>query len=390
MDDRTTSPYSIAVVGDFVVSDNYPNTKYLLRMLSEDGRFHIVDILGAKESDQVFYHKNNGALNRITSAFRFGVASTVAAFRLRAQHARPVDVIYVPYPAMPTLFLFSLLPKPRTAKPIIADAFISIYDTLVNDRKRISLSNPLAKLLKWVEKRALMSADINMVDTESNRQFLADLFAINKNHFAVSPLCTNEDLFDQDADDNPPDEAVGIKVCFAGSFVPLQGVDTIVKAAIKLSERTDIQFSLIGDGQTAADIDRLISSARHNISWRREWVSSSELFEALKIADICLGVFGDTEKCTRVWPYKNYIAMMMHKTIISGETSALGNEGLAGDVYCAVAPHDDQALARAIEELVDSKARREALAARGRKYYLDHLSNQKAIDSFYSVVGTLL
>ena len=53
-------------------------------------------------------------------------------------------------------------------KPIVFDAFISLYDTIVNDRKLINPRSLLAKFLHWLDRYSCKLADIILLDTNAN------------------------------------------------------------------------------------------------------------------------------------------------------------------------------------------------------------------------------
>jgi glycosyltransferase involved in cell wall biosynthesis len=53
-----------------------------------------------------------------------------------------------------------------------------------------------------------------------------------------------------------------------------------------------------------------------------EFLEQKELTQYIHHADICLGIFGETEKAKRVIPNKVYEAMAMKKPVITGNSPA--------------------------------------------------------------------
>src|SRR5438445_13086024 len=93
-------------------------------------------------------------------------------------------------------------------------------------------------------------------------------------------------------------------VTFVGTFIPLQGVPYIIEAAHYLEQYADIKFELIGSGQTYREAQRIAHDFKvKNLSFTGP-VSTERVPEKLAEADVCLGIFGDTEKAQRVTPNK--------------------------------------------------------------------------------------
>ncbi|WP_052436205.1 hypothetical protein [Georgenia sp. SUBG003] len=94
-----------------------------------------------------------------------------------------------------------------------------------------------------------------------------------------------------------------LSVVFFGLFTPLQGSTVIGRALRLLHERgTAVRATLIGSGQDAEavhqDVDGLPS-----VTWV-DWVDADELPAVVAGHDVCLGIFGTTEKALRVVPNK--------------------------------------------------------------------------------------
>ena len=154
-------------------------------------------------------------------------------------------------------------------------------------------------------------------------------------------------------------------VGFWGNFIPLQGVEYIVKAVKLLEKHQDIQFQLIGRGQT---YNKAIKLARRlkikNINFV-DRAPQEELPKYMQKADICLGIFGDTKKTQRVIPNKVYEAIAMKKPVITADTPAMRElfTNKKNILFCKIANAQD--LADKILELKRNKASREKIAQSG-------------------------
>jgi glycosyltransferase involved in cell wall biosynthesis len=109
---------------------------------------------------------------------------------------------------------------------------------------------------------------------------------------------------------------------FHGSFIPLQGIEYILKAA-KICEKDGINFLIIGDGQEKKKMIGLSGElGLKNVEFvgfmSQEWIR-----EKIAQADVCLGIFGDTQKTQRVIPNKVYECLAMQKPVITADTPAV-------------------------------------------------------------------
>lgn len=287
------------------------------------------------------------------------------------------NIIYIPYPAPLVALLASLLP--HRSHRIVLDGFISLYDTVVNDRKLWSPDTLLSRLLYKLERYAFSKADIVLVDTAQNAKFYSQLFNLPPKHFFALPLATNE----IDYIPTPYAPSGGrCRVLFIGTLVPLHGIRTIIEAARRLTSRQDIEFQIIGDGADAPLLQAEIAGLV-NVSWQRRWYSAEELASEIKASDICLGIFGETDKTQRVCPYKIYSYSSIGRAIITGNTDWL--QSAAGSAlpppFLGVPVNNSSALADAIAFLADAPQERLRLAESARNFYATHLSNAASMQS---------
>ncbi len=137
-----------------------------------------------------------------------------------------------------------------------------------------------------------------------------------------------------------------------GRWSPLHGLPTVLEAAGLLRDEPFV-FELIGDGQLAA---WLADEVRHR------GLSSVELRASLPASllrarvlggDICLGVFGTSDKARRVVPNKVYDALAAGRPLVTADSPA-ARELLEDGRDALLVPADDAAaLAAALRRLGD-------------------------------------
>ncbi len=375
MDYRPKNPKkagrNVTILGVHQYSSAYPNTKFVIDHIMQSEDITSLEIRKSLFTDWSGFDKKTGWISKypgfIGAALRAIYCHT--SIFLRFWSGRKCDVVYVPYPAIGVLLIFSLLPGFLRPRKIIAEAFISIYDTAVTDRKLIQDSAFLAKSLKAMERRAYQTATLTTVDTEENQNYYSELFALPPDKFVTMPLATDEHNFGH-ALYTPTSGAC--HVLFIGTFVPLQGTEVIARAIVELEDRRDISFTILGTGQSAAIFSGIIGDkVPANTKWIRQWQDSESLARYIRLADICLGIFSDGPKANRVWPFKNYAYMACGRAIITGDTACARRMLAENDsaAFVTVPTSDHLSLAAKIQELADSPGTRETLARNARRYY---------------------
>ncbi len=261
-----------------------------------------------------------------------------------------IDVVVIGYRGFEILLPIWLL----TRRPIIFDAFISPYDTLVNDRQTLPVRSLSARCTYWMEKILYRLPRVTLFDTAQHADWIAALFRLPRRRFDWLPVGYDETLFRSHA--SAP-TSKHITVFFYGTGLPLHGIEIVVQAAAALAAESRIQFHIVGPWPAAQLHGKNIQHTR--------WIPYEELPAAISEADICLaGHFSDVPKAARVVPGKAFQFLAMQRPIILGDNPA--NRSLFSDQECRYVPmHDAAALADAIRMLAADPTLRTQLADAG-------------------------
>ncbi len=351
----------VIVVGVHVKSDGYPNVTQRINSLLNTKGLEVVEI---NHPFQAAAGQRGVYGMKIGRWFRFVLAHLWVAIRL--PFLERSAVVYVPYPAFGVLLLWSVLPRRCRPARIVADAFISWYDTAVVDRALLATTGIAARLLRRMEARAYSIADLLLVDTSINREYFIELFGLNPTSVKAMPLAIDEAVY---CHKHYEPAAGPCTILFVGTFVPLQGVDVIAAAMQLLAHRDDIRFRIIGYGQMAPVVEKIIAEYDSTrVTWIKAWQSASQVAEEIERADICLGVFGAGAKTQRVWPLKNYAYMSVGRALITGDTACARHitQGEQSSCFLGIPCSDAQSLASSIELLVDAPSLRVEYARQAR------------------------
>ena len=146
-------------------------------------------------------------------------------------------------------------------------------------------------------------------------------------------------------------------VLFYGQFIPLHGTETIVRAAWLVQEQMEraahqIQWVLVGMGQESERVDRLVESLEIRNLRRVLWMDTDELIDAIRGADVCLGVFGESGKVGRVIPNKVFQVLAARRPLITADTPAIREIVCEPTESVSLIPQGDAAaLAEAVLEM---------------------------------------
>lgn len=259
-------------------------------------------------------------------------------------------------------------------KPLVFDAFLSLHETVVVDRGLTSDKSLLARLLYGIEKVGCALADRVLLDTAAHARYFADKYALPMDKFRRLWVGAEDAIYypgEKERIDEP------FVVIYFGKFIPLHGVEHILEAARELREHTDIRFEFVGGGQTYAAMRRRAEEWRlANIGWGPEWLAPPLLAERIRHADVCLGIFGTSEKAARVIPTKAYVALAMRKALIT-EDSPAAREALIHGQHALLCPAGDaQALARCILALKENARLRAEIAQNGYALFRERFTPQ--------------
>jgi len=267
------------------------------------------------------------------------------------------DVMLVGYLAHPVFPLAKMISR----KPKVIDIFYSLYDTLVFDRKIFDQGSFKSKILYYLDKLACDSSDIILLDTNQHIEYFSKTFGIERKKFKRIFVGSDDEVF---YPRGAKKKKTDFSVLFVGSFIPLQGIEYIIRSA-KILEKENIIFEIIGIGQTYNEMKKLCKELNcMNVKFLG-WQDYESLPIYYSKADLCLGIFGNTSKAKRVIPNKVFDGLAMGKPIVTGDSPAAREAFIDGRhcILCEMA--NPEALADSILKLKEDGELRDKIAKNG-------------------------
>lgn len=237
---------------------------------------------------------------------------------------------------------------------VVIDFFISLYDTLCFDRKKLKPGSVGGRLLHRLDKMTLEYADVVVCDTNAHGQYFAEEFHISEKKFYTWYLHADTSIYYSMKIMKPKEIKDKYVVLYFGSVLSLQGVDVVLRAMELLKEEKRLHFFFIGPIKDKALIK--IKPVSDNITYV-EWLPQEKLAEYIAMSDLCLaGHFNDSvQKAARTIPGKAYIYQAMGKKMILGENPANREVFEEGEKILFVRMGDEKTLAEKILEALKAE-----------------------------------
>lgn len=317
--------------------------------------------------------KNGVCIKECNVSFSLGLRFWNRYIQLVRKHwslVRDYDILFVPemnHLNMPLAYVLAKI----YGKPLIFDPFISMYNTNVEDRKRIRARSISASFQYYLDKCSLLGSNLVIADTEEHRLYFHRTFGTSLKKIKTVYVGVDDSIF---FPKNYPSDQRLFTVCFFGTYVPLQGIEYILGAAKLLTRYDEIGFKLIGDGQMYKEMRQIaVSQDIRNVTFLPR-VPLSELPVEPSRSDVCLGIFGGTDKARRVIPNKVFQAMALKKPVLTGDSPAIRE--IFSDrrhlVLCKMA--SSESLAETIVYLKENKEVRDYIAEEGYKLVKERYS----------------
>ncbi len=296
--------------------------------------------------------------------------------RFVLEERKKTDIFFVAYSISRYVWFIRLL----TRKPIVWDAFYSLYDNWVFDRK-IARPRSLKALYYWsLDWTCCLAADLITLDSYASIEYFVRTFRIKRRKFVRVLVGADLDVM------RPlprPADADAFTVFFYGRYIPVQGADVIVRAA-KLLEGKGIRFVLLGAGQEYKNVRKLAEELGAADVEFLPQVRFGELPGYIARADVCLGLFGDVPRVDRSIPNKVYECAAMGKACINADTSAVKEFFVNRESILVARRGDPRDLADKIMELKEDPELRARIGQGALKAMLEKAGPEKLLKDLAS------
>lgn len=257
------------------------------------------------EGFQLISSNRKDYLGRITEVY----------VKLLKYNMKNVDVIFVGFAPQLILPFWNFKFRKKT---VVIDFFISVYDTLIHDRKVFKDTSVFARLCHWLDTVTLKRSDHVITDTKADAEYFIKEFHCETDKLETLYLEADSSIYYPRQQHKKPEFIDQYVVLYFGSILPLQGVDIVLDAVRLLKDQKDIYFQIIGPIS-----DKYRKPIQDNVEYI-DWLRQETLAEYIANADLCLaGHFNrEIDKAKRTIPGKAYIYERMQRPMILGDNEA--------------------------------------------------------------------
>lgn len=290
----------------------------------------------------------------------------------RAVRVRP-DAVLVGYLGHFDVGLVRAMTRPA---PVVLDYLVSGAATALDRGEGGGVKQ---RALRTLDAWALRCSDIVVVDTAEHAERVPARFA---DRVVVVPVGADERWFDAG---RASARTVNrrLSVVFFGLFTPLQGVPVIARAVRELAGAVDV--TIVGSGQDDPEVVPILDGVDGVV--RLPWVPGARLPELVARHDVCLGIFGTTDKARLVVPTKVYQGAAAGCALVTSDTEP--QRRALGDAAVFVPPGDPVALAEALRSLAADRAECEALGRAARARAERHFAPGEVVSRLETVLESL-
>ena len=239
---------SVLMCGTF--DPNFGRNRQLLRLMESHNIAVNVKSYSLWSSNKVA-DVRQGKVQRALRAVSVYGQMIVALLGQTLNPRRRPSVVLVPHPCQFDAVVVGAICR-MVRVPMVIDYFVSLHETVVDDRNIVSSTSLTAKVLRSVDALSVKLATLILADTPED----VEAFAMET---STAPSKWRTVWVGADTDIYKPTVAASSSekvVLFYGTYIPLQGIDFIVRASLLLPN--DYRVRLIGNGQERPRIEKII------------------------------------------------------------------------------------------------------------------------------------
>ena len=263
---------------------------------------------------------------------------------------------------------------------VLFDPMISAWDKKVLEQRKWTADEPRARRLLALETKMMNAPDMVTWDTSCHLDFCARTLNVPREKMRVLFTGTDESVFKpqeclsggvDNSSNHPTTQSPTFRVLYHGAYLPLHGTEYIVEAA-RMTQDENIQWDFLGWGAYKAETEAKAAGIR-NVRFLDK-VPYTEVPRVICDHDVVLGVFGTTEKASRVIGNKVYECMACARPTINEFCTGYPPEANDCPAIKFVPPGDAKAIADAVRAYRDDWTRRDIYFAAARDFFERHLS----------------
>lgn len=328
---------------------------------------------------------HRGFIWRVLAFFSFMFSSVVAALC-----AGPVDLVMG---TSPPLFqaLSAWIVAVIRRKPFLLE-IRDLWPEFAIDMG--VLRHPiLIALLRWLEGFLYARATHLLVNSPAYRDYLLAR-GIPESKISFISNGVDPQMFEPEATGAAIRQQTGLNghfvVTYAGALGQANDIPTILRAANRLRDESDIHFLLVGDGKERTNLERLVEQLHLSNVTFLGVRPKSEIPDVLACSNACVVTLQDIPMFRTTYPNKVFDYMAAGRPTILAIDGVIRQVVEAANGGIFVPPGDDLRLAEAIRRLYASPSETQTMGHAARAYVVEHFNRQHQARSFAALLQRLI
>lgn len=278
---------------------------------------------------------------------------------------------------------------------VVGEFYVSRYDTYVNDRKTMARESKEAQAELLKDQHLIDISNHVVFLNASERTYYLRIIGREEKDVASSviPLVTNRKK--RALIPYVHENEATMVLCWWGTFIPLHGLDKIVRAASILHEKNlDFKLYLFGTSdEKSKPYQKMIDDSGLGeyifIDNSKRFADQSLTDFLAQYCDIAFGNFGDSEKARTVMVNKVVEAASMGLPVISQRTSALEEFFMDGESIF-FSESTPEKIAEKVIQLSKDKPGLGKVAQSGSDVFESHFTKEAYLKGVVSILEDVL
>ncbi|MGE5777664.1 MAG: glycosyltransferase family 4 protein [Chloroflexota bacterium] len=256
------------------------------------------------------------------------------------------------------------------------------------------IKNPiLIALGRWLEKFLYARATHILVNSPAYKEYLIAK-GVPEAKITFIAYGTDIDMFNPGVDGSSVRERLGLQdkfmVLYAGAMGQAHDLYTVLRAAQRLNDETNIQFAFFGAGKERSNLEAEAQRlGLKNIQFAGI-CPKKEMPAVIAAADLCLAILQNIEMFRTTYPNKvfDYMASARPTVLVIDGVVREVIEASGGGVF--IEPGNDELLAKAIWDLSRDPVQVRQMGMNARTYLVKHLDRRDKLAETLQLLERLI
>ncbi|HEX2994595.1 MAG TPA: glycosyltransferase family 4 protein, partial [Anaerolineales bacterium] len=256
------------------------------------------------------------------------------------------------------------------------------------------IKNPvLIALGRWLEKFLYARATHILVNSPAYKEYLVAK-GVPEAKITFIAYGTDIDMFNPSVDGSSVREKLGLQdkfmVLYAGAMGQAHDLYTVLRAAERLNEETNIQFAFFGAGKERSKLEAEAQRlGLKNIQFAGI-CPKKEMPAVIAAADLCLAILQNIEMFRTTYPNKvfDYMASARPTVLVIDGVVREVIDASGGGVF--IEPGNDELLAKAIWDLSRDPVQVRQMGVNARSYLVKHLDRRDKLAETLQLLERLI